>query len=92
MRDFNGVIVFCSMLCPKNFTLVKKKCDLSGAAFRFSLLRILWYCSKTVNISSFVCYCIKTSSKYVIACFFSISGLKILLIKAEKAAGPMDIP
>ena len=34
----------------------------------------------------------KTSSKYVIACFLSISGQKILLIKAEKAAGPMEIP
>ena len=36
MRDFKGVIVFLSILCPKNLTLVKKKCDLSGAAFRFS--------------------------------------------------------
>ena len=45
-----------------------------------------------MNISSLVCDCIKTSSKYVIAFFFSISGLKILLMKAEKAAGPMDIP
>ena len=34
----------------------------------------------------------KTSSKYVIACFLSISGLKILLIKAENAAGPMEKP
>ena len=32
MCDFNGVIVFCSILCPKNLTRVKKKCDLSGAA------------------------------------------------------------
>ena len=30
MRDFSGVIVFLSILCPKNLTLVKKKCDLSG--------------------------------------------------------------
>ena len=30
MRDFNGVIVFLSMLCPKNLTRVKNKCDLSG--------------------------------------------------------------
>ena len=36
--------------------------------------------------------CMKTSSKYVIAFFLSISGLKISLIKTEKAAGPMDIP
>ena len=35
MRDFNRVIVFFSILCPKNLTRVKKKCDLSGAAFRF---------------------------------------------------------
>ena len=34
----------------------------------------------------------KTSSKYVIAFFLSISGLKVLLMKAEKATGPMDIP
>ena len=45
-----------------------------------------------MNISSFVCDFIKTSSEYMIAFFLSISGLKILLIKAEKAAGPMDIP
>ena len=36
MRDFNGAIVFCSILCPKNLTRVKKKSDLLGAAFRFS--------------------------------------------------------
>ena len=30
MRDFNGVIVFLSILCPRNLTRVKKKCDLSG--------------------------------------------------------------
>ena len=34
----------------------------------------------------------KTSSKYVIAIFLSISGLKILIINAEKAAGSMEIP
>ena len=28
----------------------------------------------------------------MIACFLSISGQKILLIKAEKAAVPMEIP
>ena len=69
MRDFNGLIVFLSTMCPKNFTRVKKKCDLSGA-----------------DLSG------DTSSKYVIAFFFNISGQKILLMKAEKAAGPMDIP
>ena len=36
MRDFNGLIVFRLLSCPKNLTRVKKKCDLSGAAFRFS--------------------------------------------------------
>ena len=45
-----------------------------------------------MNFSSFVCDCIETSSMYVIAFFLSISGLKILLINAEKAAGPMDMP
>ena len=48
--------------------------------------------SRTMNISSFVCDCIKLSSKYEIAFLLSISGLKILLINAEKAAGPMDMP
>ena len=45
-----------------------------------------------MNISSFVCDCIRTSSKYVIAILMSLSDLKILLMNAEKAAGPMDIP
>ena len=36
--------------------------------------------------------CMKTSSKYMIAFLLSMSGLKILHMKAEKAAGPMDIP
>ena len=36
MRDFNGVIVFPSTKCPRNFTRVRKKCDVSGAAFMFS--------------------------------------------------------
>ena len=36
MRDFNRMIVFRSILCPKNSTRVKKKCDLSGAVYRFS--------------------------------------------------------
>ena len=35
MRDFNGVIVFLSMIYPRNFTRVRKECDLSGAAFMF---------------------------------------------------------
>ena len=45
-----------------------------------------------MNISSFVCDCIKTSSMYVIAILLSMSGRKILLMEAEKAAGPMDMP
>ena len=45
-----------------------------------------------MNISSFVCDCIKTSSNHEIAFLVSMSGLKILLMNAEKAAGPMDIP
>ena len=24
MRDFNGVIVFCSILCPKNLSVLRK--------------------------------------------------------------------
>ena len=45
-----------------------------------------------MNISSFVCVCIKTSSKFVIAFLLSMSGRKILLLNAENAAGPMEIP
>ena len=72
---------FFSIKCPRNFTRVRKKTrDLSGAAFL------------TMNISSFVCDCIKTSSKYVIAFLLNIRGLKFLLINAENAAGLMEIP
>ena len=39
-----------------------------------------------------VCDCMKTSSNHKIAFFLSQSGQKILLRKAEKAAGHMDIP
>ena len=35
MRDFNGVIVFLSILCPKNLTRVKKKCDYRGRPSEF---------------------------------------------------------
>ena len=45
-----------------------------------------------MNISSFVCGCIKTSSKLVIAFLLSMNGRKILLMNAESAAGPMEIP
>ena len=40
MRDFNGVIVFLSIICPRNFTRVRKNCDLSAAAFMFSCSNI----------------------------------------------------
>ena len=89
---FNALIVFFSIMCPRNFKRIKKKSDLSGAAFMFSFFIISWYCSRTVNISSLVCDCINTSSKFVIAFFLSIRGLKILLMNAEKAAGPMNMP
>ena len=45
-----------------------------------------------MNISSFVCDCVKTSSKNLIAFLLSMSGQKVLLINAENAAGPMEIP
>ena len=45
-----------------------------------------------MNISSFVCDCIKTSSKYAIAFLLSMSGRKRLLMNAEIVAGPMEIP
>ena len=35
VRDFNGVIVFPSKIYPRNLTRVRKKSDLSGAAFLF---------------------------------------------------------
>ena len=37
-----------------------------------------------MNISFFVCDCIKTSSKYKIVILLCMSGQKILLMKAEK--------
>ena len=40
MRDFNGVTVFFSIMCPRNFTRVKKKSDLSGASFIFLFFNI----------------------------------------------------
>ena len=45
-----------------------------------------------MKISSLVCHCIKISSKYVIAILLSMSGRQFLLMKAENAAGPMEIP
>ena len=65
MRDFNGVIVFPSIISPRILIRVRKKCDLSGTAFLFFLSSIWWYLSNTLNISCFVCECLKTSSKYV---------------------------
>ena len=41
MWDFNGVILFPSIICPNNFFFkCEKKSDLSGAAFTFSLSSI----------------------------------------------------
>ena len=45
-----------------------------------------------MNISTFVFDCKKTSSKNVIAFLLSMSGRKNLLINAENAAVPMEIP
>ena len=87
---FKGVIVVPLKLCPSYFTRVRKKYHLSGAAFTFSFNKILWYLSKTVNISCLVCDCKKTSSKIVITFLLRISHLKNLLINAENAASPMD--
>ena len=42
MRDFKGVIVFPSIICPRKLTWVRKKCDLTGAAYMFSLSGI-WF-------------------------------------------------
>ena len=65
MRDFIGVIVFHSIISLRNFTRVRKKCDLSGTAFLFFLSSIWWYLSNTLNSSCFVCECMKKSSKFV---------------------------
>ena len=43
-----------------------------------------------MNISSFVCDCIKISSKFVIAIFLSMTGRKNLLMNAKNDAGPLD--
>ena len=45
-----------------------------------------------MDTSPSVCDCIKTSSNYVIAFLVSMSGRKILVMIAENAAGPMEIP
>ena len=76
----------------KEFYTGKEKCDLSGAVFMFSFNKIWWYLSLTVNISSFACGCMKTSSKHRMTFFLRVSGLAILIINAEKTAAPVDIP
>ena len=63
MRDFNGVIVILSIICPRTFSRVRKKCDLSEAAFMFSCSNIWWCFSTTVKILSFVCDCKKNRLK-----------------------------
>ena len=40
MRDFNIVIVFFSIRCPRNFMRVKIKCDLSGLLPSFHFFNI----------------------------------------------------
>ena len=39
MRDFNGVIVFLSILCPKNLTRVKKKLKRRGGGLQIFVLK-----------------------------------------------------
>ena len=38
--DFKSVIVVPSIVFSRNFTRVRKKCDLSGTAYKFSLNKI----------------------------------------------------
>ena len=89
-RNLSGVIVITSTLFPKILTRMKKKCDSSGTGFMF-LSKIWWYFYNTLKISCFVCDCIKTSFRSVIKILLRMTGQKILLIKAEKAAGLMLI-
>ena len=73
------VLCFFSTICPRNITRVRKKCNSSGAVFMFSCNNEnneLF--SKTMNILPFVCDCRNTSSKYVIAFLFYMSGWKTL--------------
>ena len=91
MRDFNGVILFPSKISPRNVTRVRKNCDLSWAAFMFSLNKIRRYFFNTSNFSSFTCDCMKTSSNYVMTFLLRVNGQNILLMNAKKAAGPMEI-
>ena len=58
----------------------------------FSLSNIWWYLSNTLNVSCFICDCVKTSSKYVMTTSLRMRGQKILIISAENAAGPVEIP
>ena len=46
----------------------------------------------TINLSFFVCDCIKTSSKYVVTILLRMRNRRVLLINAENAAGPIEIP
>ena len=50
MRDFNGAIVFRSIIGLIIFTRVRKKFDLSLAAFKFSLSSNWWYSSNILNL------------------------------------------
>ena len=63
MRDLNGMIVFPSIISPRNLKRVKKNvfCLRLPSCFFFS--SIWWYFSKTLIISCFACDCMKISSK-----------------------------
>ena len=53
----------------------------------------MWrYLSETWKITYFVCDCTKAASKYVVMSLHRLSGLKILVISAEKAAVNKEIP
>ena len=77
---------------PKKFYETRKKYDLSAPDFKFSFKKFFWFLSRILNLSCFACDCMKTSSKYVVTFLLKISGPKFLILKAEKAAGPKDMP
>ena len=45
-----------------------------------------------IKLFVFYCDCLKTSSRYVVIFLLRLSGQKNLLINAENAAGPMEVP
>ena len=76
----------------KKFHTKEEKWELSRDAFLFTFTEIWWYVSKVLNISRFVYGCTKTSSKYVIIILIKVNDRKVLLKKAEKASGSIDMP